>query len=102
MCYKSFTMRARTAWLVLIALAAASFFAPLLSASSFCTESGDSDCCELECAVCACCSHLPRTIVPDSTRVPLVSPSDEVHGETASACPEPLPRKIFHVPRLPA
>ncbi|MDY7091542.1 MAG: hypothetical protein SX243_01075 [Acidobacteriota bacterium] len=96
-------MRANAAWVVLFALTLASLGAPMLSAGLWCAESGDDECCEvdcsLDCTLCACCSHLPRTTLIGAAWALLDPPADGLRGERLEALPEPPPKKVFHVPK---
>jgi len=102
LCYKFFMLRANAAWVALVALTIASLGAPVLSAGLWCAESGGDECCDLDCALCACCSHLPRTTLLGAAWTLLDPPADDLQGESLEALPEPLPKKVFHVPRAHA
>jgi hypothetical protein len=92
-------MRENAAWLALIALTMASLCTPMLSADSWCLDCDEAECCELVCALCTCCSHLPRTAISGTSGTALVPPAHAAPEAVVQAHPEPSPRKIFHVPK---
>lgn len=99
-------MRANAAWLAFFALVLASLGAPMLSADLWCAEAGEEQCCDvdcsLECTLCACCSHLPRTTLLGAAGTVLDPPADGLRAESLETLPEPPPKKVFHVPRAHA
>lgn len=85
--------------LVVVATTVAVLALPLLAAPNDCEEDRGGDCCDLDCALCVCCSHTPQKVLSE-----LGGGADrEIAGwlgPEESARPRgPLPREILHVPR---
>lgn len=94
-------MRTCAAWLALAALLLVSFPASAAASTAECDGGAavGAECCDLDCALCACCSHVPKsglTALPGGlTPVPAdaLTPS----GRTSTLAAWPL--DILHVPK---
>jgi len=91
--------RSRAALFALLAFALVGVGGPLLAAGTVCSGEGGADDCELGCALCLCCSHVPRPALTDVGSIAAEGGSDGLGPWCGPAAPMPLPRDILHVPR---
>lgn len=92
-------MKDRVVLVLLVAALAAAFVAPAGSVAAGCEEEAAEECCDLDCALCLCCSSVPRTTLRAAGGQPAIGPAGSVGAEEAAAAPDPLPRDILHVPK---
>ena len=88
-------------WLALAALLALSVPAPFAAALEPCGAGPAvaAACCELDCSLCACCSHLPKSALAPRGAERGDRPAHALAGTPAASPPAPLPFDILHVPK---
>ncbi len=87
---------------MLLTLALAGVCAPLLGTAEPCAEAGDPDTCDVDCAMCLCCSHAPQATIHIIAIGFTAEGSSELGANVDRLSPAPLPWEILHVPRPPA
>lgn len=85
---------------MVLVIAAIGFAGPLLASSIACEEDGGSDCCGMDCALCLCCSHSPRTALSEVDRGSGRGPVGKLGPEECPVPREPLPQDVLHVPKI--
>lgn len=88
-------------WGVLLAVALGLVVSPAFAVAAACPDDDDDACCGLDCALCLCCSSVPRTTLPFAGGGPATIPTGSVGADATMAPPGPLPRDVLHVPKSP-
>jgi hypothetical protein len=100
-CYKAFAMRRCAAWLALATLLLVTFPAPLAAVGETCGRGAvvEAGCCDLDCALCACCSHLPTSDLASPAVHRAALPVEGLAPPAGAAPRAAWPLGILHVPK---
>ena len=64
-----------------------------------CAEEDGTDDCDVDCALCACCSHVPQVVPSFADPGPTGHLSDQVGASDDGLPSPPRPWDVLHVPR---
>jgi hypothetical protein len=85
--------------LALLVVTTIGLVVPVLSSTIGCEEDGGVDCCDLDCALCVCCSHTPQTVLRELDPGSGNAMDGRLLSEGSEKPRAPLPRDVLHVPR---